>query len=211
MMTNNTKELKTVSGTRRRWIRAAAWTLVGAGVIVSWVWSVELTIRGESVRASIAGAATFVLFCAGIVLIWRVSPHRGRRATLAFRGAAIATAVGAIIAGIVPVAVVASTTGTVSADVTSGTTGAGYRVAAVAVVESDKYHQTTLDLTVSADDRTTPLLVATVSFADGTADVTCANTRQTWTHDVSTVALACDGFTSIASLETISGIAVTAR
>lgn len=210
-MTNATIESKTRRPVRRRWIRAAGWTLVVIGVIVSWVWSVELTILGESVNASIAGAATLLLFCAGIALISRVSPHRGRRATLAFRLGVIATAVGAVVAGIVPVAVTAATTGTVTADVISGTTGVGYRVSAVAVVSSDKYSQTLLDLTVSADDRTTPQLVATVSFTDGTADVICANTRQTWTHDVSTVVLACDSFTPIASLRTISGIAVAER
>jgi len=190
-------------------MRAAGWTLVVLGVVVSWVWSVELTILGESVKASIAGAATLLLFCAGVALIWRVSPHRGRRATLAFRLAVIATALGAVVAGVVPIAVIAQTTGTVTSDVTSGTAGLGYRVSGVAVVSSDEYHQTTVDLTVSAEDRTTPRLIATVSFADGTADVTCANTRQTWTHDVSTVTLACDSFTPIDSLATVSGIAVT--
>ena len=210
-MTNDTQNPRTRSTARRRWIRAAGWTLIALGVVVSWVWAVELTILGESVNASIAGASTMLLFCAGIVLIWMVSPHHGRRATLAFRAAAIATALGAIVAGIVPVAVIAQTTGTVAADVVSGATGAGYRVSGAAVVSSDRYHQTTLDLTVSAEDRTTPRLVATLSFADGTPDVSCANTRQTWTHDISTVALACDSFTPIASLETLSGIAVTAR
>jgi hypothetical protein len=192
-------------------MRAAGWTLVALGVIISWVWSIELTIVGESVNASIAGAATLLLFCAGIILIWRVSPHRGRRATLGFRAVVIGTALGAIVAGIVPVAVVASTTGTVSADVVSGTVGAGYRVGGVAVVTSDKYHQTTLDITVSASDRTTPLLVATVSFADGTPGVTCANTRQSWTHDISTVTLTCDGFRPLDDLTTVSGISVTER
>ena len=210
-MTHDTTELTAVSTKRRRWMRAAGWTLVALGVVVSWVWSVELTIRGESVSASIAGAATMLLFCAGIILIWRVSPHRGRRATLAFRIAVIATALGAVVAGIVPVAVVAANTGTVTADVLSGTTGSGYRVSGVAVISSDQYHQTTLDLTVSATDRTTPLLEATLAFADGTADVICANTKQTWTHDISTVELACDTFTPIASLEAVDGIAVTAR
>ncbi|WEO76531.1 hypothetical protein BJQ94_14315 [Cryobacterium sp. SO2] len=210
-MTHDTIQPKTQSQARRRWMRAAGWTLVALGVIVSWVWSVELTIRGESVNASIAGAATLLLFCAGITLIWRVSPNRGRRPTLAFRAAVIATALGAIIAGVVPVAVIAATTGTVTADVTSGTSGPDYTVSGVAVVSSDAYNQTTLDLTVSASDRTTPLLEATVSFADGTADVTCANTRPTWTHDVSTVTLACDSFTPIASLRTVAGIAVTER
>jgi hypothetical protein len=210
-MTNDTQSPPTHSTARRRWVRTAGWTLIAFGVVVSWVWSVELTILGESVNASIAGAATMLLFCAGIVLIWTVSPHHGRGATLAFRAAAIATALGAIVAGIVPIAVIAQTTGTVTADVTSGTTGAGYRVAGVAVVSSDEYHQTMLELTVSAEDRTTPQLVATLAFADGTPDVTCANTRQTWTHDVSTVVLACDSFTPVASLETVSAIAVTAR
>jgi len=210
-MTNNTTEPTTVSRTRRRWMRAAGWSLVASGVVVSWVWSVELSILGESVNASIAGAVTLLLFCAGIVLIWRVSPHRGRRATLLFRIAVLATALGAVVAGVVPIAVIAQTTGTVTADVTSGTVGPGYRVAGVAVVSSDEYHQTTLDLTVSADDRTTPQLLATLSFPDGTADVTCANTRQTWSHDVSTVTLACDSFTPIDSLATVSGIAVTGR
>jgi hypothetical protein len=210
-MTNDTTEQKTVSAARRRWMRATGWTLVVLGVVVSWVWSVELTILGESVSASIAGAATMLIFCAGIILIWSVSPHRGRKATWVFRVAVIATALGAVVAGVVPVAVIATTTGTVTADVVSGTTGAGYRVSGVAVVSSDEYHQTTLDLTVSASDRTTPLLEATVSFTDGTADMTCANTRQAWTHDVSTVSLACDTFTQIASLEAVEGIAVTAR
>jgi hypothetical protein len=210
-MTNDAQNPTTRSTARRRWIRAAGWALIALGVVVSWVWSVELTILGESVNASIAGASTMLLFCAGIVLIRTVSPHHGRRATLAFRAAAIATALGAIAAGIVPVAVIAQTTGTVTADVVSGATGAGYRVSGMAVVSSDRYHQTTLDLTVSAEDRTTPQLVATLSFADGTPDVLCANTRQTWTHDISTVALACDSFTPIASLENVSGIAVTAR
>jgi hypothetical protein len=210
-MTNDTLQLKTTSTAHRRWMRAAGWTLVAIGIVVSWVWSVELTILGESVNASLAGASTMLLLCAGIILIWRVSPHRGRRATLAFRVAVIGIALGAIVAGIVPVAVIAQTTGTVTADVTSGTIGTGYSVSGVAVASSDKYHQTTLDLTVSASDRTTPQLVATVSFADGTADVTCANTRQTWTHDVSTVVLACDTFTPIGSLEAVSGVAVTER
>jgi hypothetical protein len=192
-------------------MRAAGWALVVLGVVASWVWSVELTILGASTEAAVAGAATMLLFCAGIALIWRVSPHRDRRATLAFRAAVIATALGAVVAGIVPVAVIAQTTGTVSADVTSGTTGNGYRVSGVAVMSSDEYHTTTLDLTVSATDRTTPELKATVSFTDGTADVTCANTMQTWTHDVSTVTLACDNFTEIAALENVSGIAVAPR
>ncbi|MET1052535.1 MAG: hypothetical protein ABWX65_07845 [Mycetocola sp.] len=210
-MTNDTTEPKAVSTAHRRRMRAAGWMLVALGVIVSWVWSVELSIRGESVNAAIAGAATMLLFCAGITLIWRVSPHRGRRATLAFRAAVLATALGAIIAGIVPVAVIAATTGTVTADVSSGTSGSGYTVSGVAVVSSDGYNQTTIDLTISASDRTTPQLVATLSFADGTANVTCTNTRQTWTHDISTVVLACDSFTPKDSLETISGIAVTER
>lgn len=210
-MTQDTAEPKVGSKARRRRMRAAGWTLVAIGVVVSWVWSIELTIAGESVRASIAGAATFLLFCAGITLIWRVSPHRGRRPTLAFRAAVIATALGAIVAGIVPVTVIAARTGTVTADVTSGTTGPGYTLSGVAVVSSDKYHQTTLALTVRANDRTTPQLVATVSFSDAVSDVTCANTRQTWTHDISTVVLACDSFTPIASLESISGIAVAER
>jgi len=210
-MTNDTVEPKPRRASRRRWMRAAGWALVVLGVVVSWVWSVELTILGESVNASIAGAATLLLFCAGIVLIWRVSPHRGRRATLAFRAAVVATALGAVVAGIVPVAVVAASTGTVTAEVVSGSSDTGYRVSGVAVVSSDKYHQTTLDLTVSATDRTTPLLVATVSFTDGTADVTCANTKQTWTHDISTVVLACDTFTPISSLDSVDGIAVTER
>jgi len=208
-MTNDISGTKTRSARRRRWIRTAGWALVGLGVVVSWVWSVELTIVGESVNASIAGAATLLLFCAGIILIRRVSPHRGSRATLAFRVAVVATAVGAIVAGIVPVAVVAATTGTVTADVASGTTAPDYTVSGVAVVSSDRYNRTILDLTVSTSDRTTPQLVATVSFADGTADVTCANTRQTWTHDISTVALACDSFTPIGSLKAISEVTVT--
>jgi hypothetical protein len=210
-MTNKTTDLKTVRRTHRRWMRAAGWTLVMLGVVVSWVWSVELAILGESVNAAIAGAATLLLFCAGIILIWRVSPHRGRRATFAFRAVVIASAVGAIVAGIVPVAVVAANTGTVTADLVSGTTGDGYRISGMAVVTSDEYHQTTLDLTVSASDRTAPLIMATVSFADGTADMTCANTRQTWIHDISTVVLTCNTFTPIASLEEVDGIAVTAR
>jgi hypothetical protein len=211
MMTNDTMEQRTHGTALRRWTRAGGWSLVALGVVVSWAWSVELTILGASTEASIAGAATMVLFCAGILLIWRVSPHRGRRATLGFRIGVIATALGALVAGIVPVAVIAQTTGTVTAEVTSGTSGNGYRVAGVAVMASDEYHVTALDLTVSASDRTTPLLVATVSFSDGTADVTCANTRQTWTHDISTVVLACDDFTPIASLRTVDGITVTER
>jgi len=216
-MTNDTVKTHSVHGpktrstARRRWMRAAGWALVVVGVIVSWVWSVELTILGASTEAAIAGAATMLLFCAGIVLIWRVSPHRGRRAMLSFRVAVIATALGAIVAGIVPVAVIAQTTGTVTAEVTSGTSGAGYRIASVAVASSDEYHVTTLDLTISAIDRTVPLLLATVSFADGTDDVTCANTRQTWIHDTSTVTFTCDSFTPIDSLEVVSGIAVTDR
>lgn len=210
-MMNETLEPRIVSRTRRRWMRAAGWVLVVLGVIISWVWSVELTILGESVNASIAGAATLLLFCAGIILIRRVSPHRGRGATLAFRVSLVAMALGAVIAGTVPVAVIAQTTGTVTAEVVSVAPGPGYRVSRVAVVSSDEYHQTTLDLTVSAIDRTTPLLVANISFTDGTANVTCANTRQTWTHDISTVTLACDTFTPITSLKTVDGITVTAR
>jgi len=210
-MTNDTRESKTPSTRRRRRTRTAGWALVLLGVIVSWVWSVELTILGASVFASIAGAATLLLFCAGIVLIWSVSPHRGRKATLAFRVAVIATALGAIVAGVVPVAVTAANTGTTTATVTSGSFGTGYRVSKVAVVSSDEYHQTTVDLTVSATDRATPLLRATISFTDSTADVTCANTRQAWTHDVSTVTLHCDSFTSISALAGVSGIAVTER
>ena len=210
-MTNDTTPSQTSRKPHGRWIRRAGWGLIVLGVIVSWVWSTELSIRGEAVNASMAGALTFVLFCAGIVLIWRVSPHRGRKATLAFRIAVIATAIGAVVAGIIPVAVTAATTGTVTADVTSGTSGSGYSVSGVAVITSDKYEQTTLDLSVSATDRTTPQLVATVSFSDGTADVACTNTRQTWTHDTSTVTLACDSFTSIGSLDAVSGITVTER
>jgi hypothetical protein len=210
-MTHDTVGPNAQNAPRRRWTRAVGWILIALGVALSWVWSIELTILGESVRASIAGAGTLLLFCAGIALIWRASPHRGRRATLAFRVAVIATALGAVVAGIVPVAVIATTTGTTTAAVTSGTTAAGYRVSDVAVVSSDRYHQTTLDLTVRANDRTTPQLVATMSFSNGTADVTCTNTRQTWTHDVSTVTLACDTFTSFGSLNGISEIAVTER
>jgi hypothetical protein len=210
-MTTNGTESQTLSTRRRRWIRAAGWALVGLGVVASWVWSVELTILGASANASIAGAATMLLFCGGIMLIWRVSPHRGRRATLSFRVAAFATLLGAIVAGIVPVAVIATTTGTVTVEVDSGTTGSGYGVSGVAEVSSDKYHQTTIDLTVSADDRTTPQLVAAVTFTDGTPELTCANTRQTWTHDISTVVLTCDSFTPIDSLEAVSGVAVTER
>jgi hypothetical protein len=192
-------------------MRAAGWSLVAFGVIVSWVWSVELTILGESVNAAIAGAATLLLFCVGITLIWRVSPHRGRRATLAFRGAVIVTALGAIVAGIVPVAVVAQTTGTVTAEVTSGATGAGYRVSGEAIVTSDSYHRTTLDLTVRASDRTTPLLSATVLLSDDSTELTCVNTRPTWIHDVSTVELSCDSFVPVGSLQDISGITVSGR
>lgn len=210
-MTNDTSEVKAAGAKRRRSTRVAGWAVVMVGVVVSWVWSVELTIPGASVYASLAGAATLLLFCAGIVLVWRVSPHRGSRATAAFRIAVIATAVGAVIAGIVPVAVTAATTGTVTANVIAGQSGSGYRVSRVAVVSSDEYHQTTVDLTVSAIDRTTPQLVAIVSFADGTAGVTCANTRPAWTHDVSTVTLACDTFTPIGALENVSGISVTER
>ena len=210
-MTKGTVESKTPGARRRRWTRAAGWALVVLGVVVSWVWSVELTILGASAYASLAGAATLLLFCAGIALIWRVSPHRGRRATIAFRVAVIAAAVGAIVAGIVPVAVTSANTGTVTANITSGTIGVGYRVSGVAVVSSDGYHQTTLDLTVSATDRTTPQLLATLSFTDGTADVACVNTRQSWIHDLSTVTFHCDSFTPMSSLETVTGIAVTER
>jgi len=208
---HNTDATHPRSTARRRWIRAGGWALVVSGVIVSWVWSVNLTILGASTQASIAGVITMLLFCAGIILIWRVSPHRGRRAMLAFRAAIVATALGAIVAGIVPVAVIAQTTGTVTADVTSGTTGAGYRVAGVGVASSDGYHVTTLDLTVSAVDRTAPLLLATMSFSDGTNDVTCANTRQTWIHDTSTLTFMCDTFIPIRSLEAVSGVVVTGR
>ena len=210
-MTNDTKQSKTASKTRRRWMRAGGWVLVVLGVVVSWAWSVQLTILGASAKASVAGVVTMLLFCAGIVLIWRVSPHRDRRATIAFRAAVVATALGAVVAGVVPVAVIAQTTGTVTADVTSGTSGAGYRVAGVAVVSSDEYHVTTLELTVSVSDRTAPSLLATLSFADGTEDVSCANTRQTWIHDTSTVTLTCDSFTPVGSLAGVSGIAVTER
>jgi hypothetical protein len=120
-MTNDHTQPRTVSAARRRGMRAAGWALVVLGVIVSWMWSAELTIRGAAVNASIAGAVTMLLFCAGIVVIWRVSPHRGRRATQAFRVAVIATALGAIVAGIIPVAVIAQTTGSVAAEVTTGT------------------------------------------------------------------------------------------
>jgi len=210
-MTNDTKQSKSASKTRRRRMRAGGWVLVVLGVVVSWAWSVQLTILGASAKASVAGVLTMLLFCAGIVLIWRVSPHRDRRATIAFRAAVVATALGAVVAGVVPVAVIAQTTGTVTAEVTSGTSGAGYRIASVAVASSDEYHVTTLDLTMSAIDRTAPLLLATVSFADGTDDVTCANTRQSWIHDTSTVTFTCDSFTPIDSLEVVSGIAVTER
>ena len=193
----------------RRWTRAAGWVLVVFGVVVSWVWSVELTILGESVNASIAGASTFLLFGAGIFLIGRVSPHHGSRATLARRGAVVLAVVAAIVAGAVPVAVTAATTGTASASVISGTNGDGYTVSVGALLTSDNYQQTTLELIVGATDRATPLLAATVSFTDGTADVTCANSRIAWTHDFSAVTLACDSFTPISSLKTVSGIAVT--
>jgi hypothetical protein len=179
------------------------------GVIVSWVWSVELTILGESVNASVAGFATFLLFGAGIALIGRVSPHRDRRVTLARRGAVIVAVVAAIVVGVVPVAVTAATTGTASASVITGTAGDGYTVSTGALLSSDEYRQTTLELIVGATDRATPRLVATVSFADGTADVTCTNTRLSWTHDFSAVTLACDSFTPITSLKTVSGIVVT--
>jgi hypothetical protein len=211
MMTTDTARPITPTKSRRRWTRAAGWTLIGLGVIVSWVWSVELTIVGASVYAAVTGAGTLLLFSAGIALVWRVSPHRGRGPSIAFRVAVIATALGAIVAGIVPVAVISMTTGTATSDVTSGTIAPDYSVAGVAVVSSDEYHQTTLDLTVRARDRTTPQLVATVSFTDGSADITCTNTRQTWTHHVSTVAMICDTFTPIALLQTISGIAVAPR
>ncbi|WP_213814582.1 hypothetical protein [Glaciihabitans sp. dw_435] len=211
LVTHNTDGLKTRSTARRRWTRAAGWALVLLGVIVSWVWSVELTILGASTNASVAGVITMLLFCAGIILIWRVSPHRSRRATLAFRVAVIATVLGAIVAGVVPVAVISRTTGTVTADVTSGTAGVGYRVSRVAVASSDEYHVTTLDLTINASDRTAPLLLATVSFADGTDNVTCANTRNTWIHDTSTVTFTCDSFTPMDSLTSVSGIAVSEK
>lgn len=208
-MTNDTVSAHSRRFTR--WMRAAGWSLVGFGVVASWVWSAELTIVGEFVNVAIAGAATLLLFSAGTFLIWRVSPHRGRRATMAFQVVVIATAFGAIVAGIVPVASVAATTGTVTAEVTSGTRGTGYTVSDVAVITSDRYQQTVLDLTVMATDRTTPPLVATLSFTDGTTDVTCTNTRQTWTHDVSTVALTCDSFTPIDTLETVAAVTVLER
>jgi len=78
-MTNVTKQSKTASRTRRRRMRAGGWVLVVLGVVVSWDWSVQLTILGASAQASVAGVVTMLLFCAGIVLIWRVSPlPRGR-------------------------------------------------------------------------------------------------------------------------------------
>ena len=207
----DTSEPKSQSKRQRRWTRAAGWALVVIGVVASWVWSVELTILGESLNAAIAGVATFLLVGAGIAVIGRSSPHRGRRATAARRAAVIVAAVAAIVAGVVPIAVTATTTGMVTAAVDSGRSGDGYTVSGVALLSSDKYGQTALGLTVRATDRTTPQLLATVSFTDGTADVTCANTRQTWTHDFSAVTLACDSFTSIASLRAVSGISLTER
>lgn len=210
-MTEHARRPEISGSAPRRWTRRAGWGLIAVGIVVSWVWSVELTIAGESVNAATAGAATMLLFCAGVVLIWRASSHRGRTATMAFRAGAIAITLGAIAAGIIPLAVLVTTTGTVTSHVTSGRNGDGYRVAGTAIASSDTYGQTTLDLTVRASDRTTPQLIATVSFTDGAAPVTCTNTRQGWTHDISTVEMICERLVPRASLDAISGIAVSAQ
>ncbi len=202
---------KAPSTGRRRWTRTAAWALVVIGVVVSWAWSVELTIDGESVRASVSGAATFLLLGAGITLIWLASPRRGRRMAVAYTIAVMTSAAAAIAAGVAPIAVIATTTGTVTATIDSGMSGDGYSVSDVAIVTSDGYRQTDLRVTVHADDRATPWLAATVSFADGGQDLACSNTRQTWTHEVSTVTLSCDDFVPISSLSAITGIALAER
>ncbi|UAJ79503.1 hypothetical protein IT072_20375 [Leifsonia sp. ZF2019] len=208
-MTARVTPTKAPGTARARWTRVAGWALIGVGVVVSWAWSAELGIAGEPVGAAIAGASTMLLFSAGILVIGRASPRRGRIATRAFRIGALAAALGAIAAGVIPVAVVGATTGTVTADVVSGRTGDDYRVSGTAVVSSDTYHQTNIEITVRATDRTAPYLAATVSFADGTSPVTCTNTRQTWIHELATVGLHCESFLPRTTLDAISGITLS--
>lgn len=195
----------------RRFARAAAGALIATGVIVSWSWSTNLTLDGRPAETSLAGAATFVLLGGGIAMLRRAYPPRGRPARAVYPVALSACAAAGLIAAVVPAVMTVTTTGTVTTAVSSTGSPSGYRLPQVANVTSDIYHRTNLDLTVHAEERTAPQLHATVSFADGTPDLTCLNTRSVWIHDVATVTLMCADFTPVSSLRTISAITVTER
>lgn len=203
--------LNVVSKKSSRFVRAAGGALVAIGVIVSWAWSTDLTLEGRTAETSLAGVATFVLLGGGIAMLWRASPHRGRRARAIYPVALGACAAAGLIAGVVPAVVTVTTTGTVTTAISSTGSTSEYRLSQVANVTSDIYHRTNLDLTVYAEERTAPQLDATVSFDDGTPDLTCFNTRSVWIHDVATVTLMCADFTRISSLRAISAVTVIER
>jgi hypothetical protein len=200
-----------ISKRSRRLLCAGGWALVLVGVFISWMWSEGLATAGKSGQASLAGASTFVLFAGALTLFRRGNRRPGKRAHVIYTTAVAACAVAAVVAGVVPIAVTAATTGTVTTSISPDGISPQYRLSSAANITSDGYRQTSLDVTVHTSDRTTPLMTAVVSFADGTPNLTCANTRPVWTHSVSTVTLMCEKFTPISSLRTVSAISVVEK
>ncbi|GLY29831.1 hypothetical protein [Kineosporia sp. NBRC 101731] len=189
-------------------MRALAWSLVALGVLVSWAWSTELSIAGSSATEFIAGIATFALLAGGIALLCRSRTlhHRPVRVAylLAF-GTCVAAALAA--AAVPPVATRRSTE---SVNSTIGpVTFSTFWLARTAGVTSDQYRRTHLSITVHAHELSAPRLQATVSFTDGTPDLSCANTQPVWIHEVATLTLGCDSFTPASSLRSIRAITIT--
>lgn len=197
-----------VRARRRPSARAAGVALIGLSIVTSWAWSADLARAGGATTDALTGAATFLLLGGGAALLWRPWSRGGRRVRVAGSGALVVCAAAALVAGVVPMVLTATTTGTVTVELTSTPTGAGYRLAAVARVTSDDLRQTSLEVTVHARDLAVPPMEATISFVDGTPDLTCASTRSVWTHEVSTVTLMCDDFAPASSGGSIGAIAV---
>jgi hypothetical protein len=194
---------------RRRFLRVLGRALAVLGVIVSWAWSTELSIAGRSAAESISGTCTFVLLACGTALLYRTRTLPGRPARVAYLVVVGACAAAALTAATAPSIVTRTSTGTVNTTITPAASSSRFRLSGAANITSDTYHRTNLSITVHADDRTAPLLQATVSFTDGTVDLSCANTRQTWIHEVSTITLGCDDFTPVSSLRSIAAIMIT--
>jgi amino acid transporter len=193
---------------RRRSLKTGGWAVVVAGVLVSWVWSDKLDTAGEPTATATAGGLAFLLLAVAIDLLRRARPEPERRTRILWATAILACVTAGAVAGILPLAISAATTGTVTTTVGPAGGGTGYRLAEAADITSDDYRQTDLVVTVHARDRTAPRLRAVVSFTDGTADLRCANTRPVWIHEVSTVTLMCDDFRPVSSLRSIAAVSI---
>ncbi|MCU4745397.1 MULTISPECIES: hypothetical protein [unclassified Streptomyces] len=187
---------------------ASGWVLVLIGVFASWVWSDRLATAGRPASTAVAGVGAFLLFGIAINLLRRAHPESAGGARAFWTAGVLACAAAGVVAGITPLAISAATTGTVTTSISHVGDSAVYRLSETANITSDDYRRTTLDVTVHARDRSAPLLRAVVSFADGTADLRCSNTRPEWIHEVSTVTLMCEEFTSVSSLRSISAVSV---